>query len=102
MRMYDIILKKRDGGKLSREEIKFFIDGYVAGEIPDYQASALMMAIFLRGMDDEETYFLTDAMARSGDMADLSSLGVVADKHSTGGVADTTTLITVPLPAALK
>ena len=100
MGMVDILMKKRDGGKLTREEIDFFIRCYVAGEIPDYQASALLMAAFIRGLDDEETAWLTDAMARSGDMADLSALGTVADKHSTGGVADTTTLIVVPLVTA--
>ncbi len=100
MRMYDVILKKRNGGRLLREEIEFFISGYVKGDIPDYQASAFMMAVYFRGMDDEETFYLTDAMTRSGDTADLSSLGTVADKHSTGGVADTTTLIVVPLVAA--
>ncbi len=100
MRMYDILAKKRDGGKLSREEIGFFIRGYVAGEIPDYQASALLMAIFLRGLDDDETVWLTDCMAHSGETADLSALGTVADKHSTGGVADTTTLLVAPLAAA--
>jgi len=100
MRMVDILEKKRDGGKLTREEIRFFIHGYVAGEIPDYQASALLMAAFIQGLDDEETVWLTEAMAHSGDMADLSSLGTVADKHSTGGVADTTTMIVVPLVAA--
>lgn len=100
MRMYDIILKKREGGKLSREEIEFFITGFVNGEIPDYQATAFLMAAFLKGLDDNETALLTNAMAFSGDTADLSSLGLVADKHSTGGVADTTTLIVVPLVAA--
>ncbi len=100
MRMYDIIAKKRDGRKLSREDIEFFISGYVSGQIPDYQAAALMMAAFIRGLDDEETVILTQAMAASGDMADLSILGNVADKHSTGGVADTTTLIVVPLVCA--
>lgn len=100
MRMYDVILKKRDGGKLDREEIEYFISGYVKEEIPDYQAAAFLMAAFLRGLDDEETAILTNAMAFSGDTADLKSLGVVADKHSTGGVADTTTLIVVPLVAA--
>ena len=100
MRIYDILAKKRDGGKLTREEIGYFIHGYVAGEIPDYQASALLMASFIRGLDDEETVWLTEAMARSGDMADLSMLGTVADKHSTGGVADTTTLLVVPLVCA--
>jgi thymidine phosphorylase len=84
--MVDILARKRDGAKLTREEIEGFIRGYVAGEIPDYQASALLMAAFIRGLDDEETTWLTDAMARSGDMIDLSELGTVADKHSTGGV----------------
>ncbi len=100
MNMYHIISKKRDGGKLSAEEISFFIRGYVAGEIKDYQASALLMAMFIRGLDDEETAQLTQAMTDSGDKADLSALGTVADKHSTGGVADTTTLIVVPLVCA--
>ncbi len=100
MRMYDVILKKRGGGKLSREEIEYFITGFVKKEIPDYQASAFLMAAFIRGLDDEETSILTNAMAFSGDTADLSSIGTVADKHSTGGVADTTTLIVVPLVAA--
>lgn len=100
MRMYDIIEKKRDGGKLSREEIDFFIKGFVSKEIPDYQASAFLMAAFLRGLDNEETLYLTNAMTYSGDTADLSELKPVADKHSTGGVADTTTLIVVPLVAS--
>lgn len=100
MKIYDIIARKRDGGRLSAEEIGFFIDGYVAGTIPDYQASALLMAAFIRGLDDEETTHLTLAMTASGDVADLKSLGTVADKHSTGGVADTTTLIVVPLVCA--
>lgn len=97
MRMYDIIAKKRDAKKLSNEEIDFFINGYVTGQIPDYQASAFLMASFINGLDDEETVHLTKVMASSGDMAELSELGTVADKHSTGGVADTTTLIVVPL-----
>lgn len=100
MRMYDIIAAKRDGKKLTNEEIEFFINGYVSGRIPDYQASAFLMAAFLNGLDDEETVCLTKAMAASGDTADFSSLGTVADKHSTGGVADTTTLIVVPLVCA--
>jgi len=100
MRMYDIIAKKRDRQKLSPEEIGFFINGYVSGQIPDYQASAFLMAAFINGLDKDETVWLTKAMAASGDTADLSSLGVVADKHSTGGVADTTTLIVVPLVCA--
>ncbi len=102
MRMYDIIEKKRDGGELTDAEIGFFIRGYVAGEIPDYQASALLMAIFLRGMTDTETHLLTQHMMRSGDTVDLSSLpGAVVDKHSTGGVGDKATLIVAPLLAAM-
>ena len=102
MRMYDIIEKKRDGGELSDAEIGFFIRGYVAGEIPDYQASALLMAIFLRGMTDTETHLLTQHMMHSGDTVDLSCLpGAVVDKHSTGGVGDKATLIVAPLLAAM-
>ena len=102
MRMYDIILKKRNGERLSDEEIGFFIDGYTRGEIPDYQASALCMAICLRGMDDDEIAALTYSMARSGDMLDLSRFGELSsDKHSTGGVGDKTSLIVGPIAAAL-
>ena len=102
MRIYDIILKKRNGGTLTGEEIAFFIDGYVNGSIPDYQASALCMAIFFRGMTDDETAALTDCMARSGDRIDLSRFGdLTVDKHSTGGVGDKTTLIVAPIVASL-
>jgi len=102
MRMYDIIKKKRDGGVLTSAEIEAFIEGYVGGEIPDYQASALMMAIYFRSMTDEETALLTDAMARSGETVDLSRFGNLSvDKHSTGGVGDKTTLIVAPILASL-
>ena len=101
MTMYEIIAKKRDGHKLSQEEIEFFIDGYTKGSIKDYQASALLMAMFLRGLDEEETFWLTDAMRRSGETVDLSAIpGIKVDKHSTGGVGDKTTLIVAPLAAA--
>lgn len=102
MRMYDIILKKRNGERLSDEEIGYFVDGYTRGEIPDYQASALCMAICLKGMDDDEIAALTYSMARSGDMLDLSRFGDLScDKHSTGGVGDKTSLIVGPVAAAL-
>ncbi|MBR5473479.1 MAG: thymidine phosphorylase [Clostridia bacterium] len=101
MRMYDIIAKKRDGGELTDAEIRFFVNGYVAGEIPDYQVSALLMAIYFRGMTERETTSLTQYMAMSGDMVDLSYFGsTTADKHSTGGVGDKTTLIVAPIAAA--
>lgn len=101
MRMYDIIAKKRDGGELSDAEIRFFVNGYTAGEIPEYQVSALLMAIYLRGMSENETTSLTQYMAMSGDMVDLSYFGSLSvDKHSTGGVGDKTTLIVAPIAAA--
>ncbi len=102
MRMYDIILKKRNGQELDRKEIEFFVSGYTAGEIPDYQASALCMAIYFKGMTERETASLTDAMARSGDRVDLTCFGELsADKHSTGGVGDKTSFIVGPIVASL-
>lgn len=102
MRMYDVIKKKRDGGKLSEAEINWFIDGYVKGKIPDYQASALLMAIYFQGMDLEETAALTMAVRDSGDKLDFSDVnGLRVDKHSTGGVGDKTSLIVAPIVATL-
>lgn len=101
MRMYDIILKKRANLPLSDKEIRFVIDGYVNGEIPDYQVSALLMTIVFNGMNARELGTLTLAMAQSGNMVDLSNIdGITVDKHSTGGVGDKTTLIIAPLVAA--
>ena len=102
MRMYDIIQKKRDGGVLSEAEIKWFLEGYVNGEIPDYQAAALCMAIYFRGMNLEETAALTFAVRDSGERLDFSEIhGLRVDKHSTGGVGDKTSLAVAPIVAAL-
>jgi pyrimidine-nucleoside phosphorylase len=101
MDMQEIIIKKREGGKLSREELQYFVSGYVAGEIPDYQVSALLMAIFFQRLDRQETVQLTELMRHSGDTVDLSAIpGIKVDKHSTGGVGDKTTLIVGPMAAA--
>ena len=101
MNILDIIAKKRDRKELTKEEIEYFIENYTNGNIADYQAAALVMAIYLNGMTKEETTYLTIAMANSGDVLDLSELGIVVDKHSTGGVGDKITLILMPIMAAL-
>ena len=101
MRMVDIIASKRNGNELTDEEISFFVDGYTKGEIPDYQVSALMMAIYFRGMNERETLTLTNVMADSGDKLDLSAIkGIKVDKHSTGGVGDKTSIALTPIVAA--
>ncbi len=101
MRMVDIIISKRNGNELTDEEISFFVNGYTKGEIPDYQVSALMMAIYFNGMNERETLTLTRVMADSGDHLDLSAIeGIKVDKHSTGGVGDKTSLALTPIVAA--
>ncbi|MBR2579347.1 MAG: thymidine phosphorylase, partial [Clostridia bacterium] len=101
MRVYDIIEKKRDKLELSKDEINFLIKGYVDGEIPDYQMSAFLMAVYFNGMSDDEIEILTECMLNSGDRMDLSEVeGIKVDKHSTGGVGDKTTLIVTPIVAA--
>ena len=102
MRMYDIINRKKRGEHLTKEEITFMVEGYTRGEIPDYQVSALMMALCFQGMDEEETLHLTLAMRDSGEVLDLSAIeGIKVDKHSTGGVGDKTSLVLTPMVAAL-
>ncbi len=102
MRIYDIISKKRNGSELTQEEMDYWVTGFTKEIIPDYQVSALLMAVFFQGLTPRETVFLTEAMSNSGERSDLSSLpGIKADKHSTGGVGDKTTLILAPILASL-
>lgn len=102
MRMVDVIEKKRDGYELTKGEIQFLINGFTKGDIPDYQMSAFAMAVFFQGMTKEERVYLTEAMVQSGDQIDLSGIeGIKVDKHSTGGVGDTTTLVLAPLVASV-
>ncbi len=102
MRAYDVIKRKRDGKKLTQEEIKFMINGFVDASLPDYQMAAFLMAVFFKGMDDEETFWLTDCMRTSGDIIDLAGIeGFTVDKHSTGGVGDKTSLVLGPVLASL-
>ena len=102
MRIVDLINKKKHGEILTKEEIDFFVSGYTNGDIPDYQISALLMAIYFKGMDTREIADLTDAMVRSGDTVDLSMIeGIKVDKHSTGGVGDKISLIVIPLVASV-
>ena len=101
MRMVDIITKKRDGKEISDQEIQFFVDGYVKGDIPDYQVSAFLMAIVFKGMNTKEISTLTKLMMHSGDIINLDSIkGIKADKHSTGGVGNKTSLVLGPMVAA--
>src|SRR6516225_8384072 len=101
MRTVDLIQRKRDGEELAPDEIEFLVEGYTSGDIPDYQMSAFLMAVFYTGMSDREVTRLTECMLRSGDLVDLSSVkGVKVDKHSTGGVGDKTSLVVAPLAAA--
>ncbi len=103
MRIIDIIEKKREKQELTKQEIEYFVTQYTNGNVKDYQASALVMAIFLNGMTDQETTYLTLAMANSGEILDLSTLGeTIVDKHSTGGVGDKVSIILLPLVSSLR